>query len=227
MSTEFENWLKSKGINQECSTADNQWQNGIAERAHRTITEMAQAMRVHANMARRWWAEAAHTAVFIQNRLLNSADDEITPQERMTGRRPTLSNMRVFGCVCYNMIKAPEKRNKLASKASKCVLLGYSEQKKAYKLYDIEEQKVITSVQVTFSEKEFLEPANYHETRILVDDDDDENESSRPAKRTAWSNANFDDKDTHSTLEIKRTANAIKSSSLSSQEKIRMWTIMC
>ena len=52
-STAFNSWLATQGITHETSTADAQWQNGLAERAHRTIMKMALSMLHHSGMARR------------------------------------------------------------------------------------------------------------------------------------------------------------------------------
>ncbi|KAH9178492.1 hypothetical protein AeNC1_017414, partial [Aphanomyces euteiches] len=52
-STAFEDALEKSGIHHETSTAGNQWQNGIAERAHRSLMEMALAMLAHSGLAKR------------------------------------------------------------------------------------------------------------------------------------------------------------------------------
>ncbi|RHY95544.1 hypothetical protein DYB37_010794 [Aphanomyces astaci] len=83
--------------------------------------------------------------------------------------------MKVFGCVAYNMIKDPSRRDKLASKAAKCVFLGYSENVKALKLYDLAANKTVTGVHVRFHETEFLgERAKIDDYVVTRDDDDDE-----------------------------------------------------
>ncbi|KAH9106592.1 hypothetical protein AeMF1_017847, partial [Aphanomyces euteiches] len=70
-SNDFEETLEKHGIHHESSVPDNQWQNGMAERAHRSLMEMAMAMLAHAGLAKRWWAEAVNTAAFIQNRVIH------------------------------------------------------------------------------------------------------------------------------------------------------------
>jgi hypothetical protein len=172
-SNAFENWLSTKGIKHELSAADNQWQNGVAERTHRTLMEMALAMLTHARMARRWWAEAVNTAAFICNRILHTTTCVKTPIELFTGHVPTLANMRVFGCKCFNMVKAPERRNKLAPKATLCVMVGYMDNMKAYKLYDVENNKMIHGVHVKFLETEFFGESDLPD---MLDDDEDDSD---------------------------------------------------
>ncbi|KAH9104404.1 hypothetical protein AeMF1_019487 [Aphanomyces euteiches] len=135
--------------------------------------EMALAKLTHAGLASRWWAEAVNTAVFILNRVLHTAKNIKTPIEMFTGHAPNLANMKVFGCKCFNMIKAPEKRNKLAPKATLCIMPGYMDSIKAYKLYDVEAKKVTHGVHVKFSENEFFGEDKLPRT---VEDSDDEDE---------------------------------------------------
>ncbi|RHZ40716.1 hypothetical protein DYB31_014814 [Aphanomyces astaci] len=102
--------------------------------------------------------------------------------------------MKVFGCVAYNMIKDPSRRDKLASKAAKCVFLGYSENVKALKLYDLAANKTVTGVHARFHETEFLgERAKIDDYVVTRDDDDDEEEidtsddsDGRDAGHAAW-----------------------------------------
>ncbi|ETV69588.1 hypothetical protein H257_14726 [Aphanomyces astaci] len=69
------------------------------------------------------------------------------------------------------------KKKKLDPKATKCVMMGYAEHQKAYKLYDLEQKKMVTSVQVQFRENEFLgERTPIDEYLVTVDDDDDDDE---------------------------------------------------
>ncbi|KAH9172407.1 hypothetical protein AeNC1_017750 [Aphanomyces euteiches] len=85
----------------------------MAERAHRSLMEMAMAMLAHAGLARRWWAEAVNTAAFIQNRVVHGPKATATPIHALTGHRAKLDKLRVFGCVAYNMVKDPTRRDKL------------------------------------------------------------------------------------------------------------------
>ncbi|GKA92355.1 retrotransposon protein, putative, ty1-copia subclass, partial [Tanacetum coccineum] len=58
--------------------------------------------------------------------------------------------LRIFGCVAY----PHDKQGKLEPRAIKCVLLGYPEGVKGYRLYrlDDESPKIVTSRNVVFNE---------------------------------------------------------------------------
>ena len=132
------------------------------------------AMLAHAGLAKRWWAEAVNTAAFIQNRVIHGPT--ATPIHALTGHRAKLDKLRVFGCVAYNMVKDPTRRDKLAPKATKCVFMGYAEHQKAWKLYDLESNKMVTGVHVTFSEEEFLGDRTKLDDYLVTTDDDDDDE---------------------------------------------------
>ncbi|MCO5550840.1 hypothetical protein L7F22_004333 [Adiantum nelumboides] len=105
------------------------------------------------NMPLTYWAEAVHTAVHIMNRTPTAAIHEISPYERLYGIKPTVSYMKVFGCVCY--VHVPnEARKKMEPKAVKCIFLGYPFEKKGYKCYDPGTRQVYVSRDVRFCEYE-------------------------------------------------------------------------
>ncbi|RHY49535.1 hypothetical protein DYB38_011560, partial [Aphanomyces astaci] len=60
--------------------------------------------------------------------------------------------------------------------ATKCVMMGYAEAQKAYKLYDLEHQKMVTSVQVEFRENEFPGVRTPIDEYLVTHDDDDDDD---------------------------------------------------
>ena len=47
------------------------------------------------------WAEAARTAVYVQNRISHSAFGFKTLEEVFTGKNPEVSHLKIFGCLVY------------------------------------------------------------------------------------------------------------------------------
>ena len=56
----------------------------------------------HAGLPDSYWAEAVSTAAYLKNRTATTAFEKVmTPYERWYGKKPNLSNLRVFGCMAY------------------------------------------------------------------------------------------------------------------------------
>ncbi|GJX64779.1 retrovirus-related pol polyprotein from transposon TNT 1-94 [Tanacetum coccineum] len=97
-----------------------------------------------------FWAEATCTAAYLINRSPSRAIKKKTPMEMWSGHPSDYEMLRIFGCVAY----PHDKQGKLEPRVVKCVLLGYPEGVKGYRLYrlDDESPKIVTSRNVVFNE---------------------------------------------------------------------------
>jgi len=100
----------------------------------------------------------------------------VTPQEAWSGHKPSVTHLRVFGCVAY--AKIPDaRRTKLDDKSEKCIFVGYSERKMGYKLYNPITKKVIMSRDVIFEEdktwqwKDDQEAVKWISTDLILEDE--------------------------------------------------------
>jgi hypothetical protein len=64
-----------------------------------------------------------------------------TPEEAWSGRKPKVSHLKVFGSTTYTWIPVA-KQTKLDPKSKKMMLTGYSDTHKAYRLVDVDTNKV-------------------------------------------------------------------------------------
>lgn len=90
-------------------------------------------------------------AVHMLNRSPTLAVKSKTPEEAWSGRKPSVEHFRVFGCISHAHVP-DSKRLKLDNKSLKCILLGVSEESKAYRLFDPISNKIIISRDVVFDE---------------------------------------------------------------------------
>lgn len=154
VSVEFSQFLKSNGIAKDVTIPYTPQQNGVAERANRTLLELARSMLFHAKLPDVFWAEAVATATYIRNRSPTSCFEGETPYERWYKCKPDVGHMKVFGCTAYVHVPK-EKRLKLDVKSSKCIFVGYPIGSKGYKVYDPVTQKMFRSRDVIFVEDDF------------------------------------------------------------------------
>ena len=172
ISTEFENYLKQEGILHQNTIPKTPEQNGVAERMNRSLQEAMRSMLCESGLPKRFWAEALNTATYIRNRSPTRSVLNMTPHEAFTGEKPTVSHLKVFGCLTYAHIPKDE-RKKLDPKAREAIFLGYGTNVKGYRLYDVNRQKVFYSRDVLFEETKF-----YKQYRNKSNSDDVESNES-------------------------------------------------
>jgi len=150
-SNEFEDYCREAGIKRETTTAYTPEQNGVAERKNRSIIEASRAMLHDHSLSKFLWAEAANTAVYVQNRCPHQALDSKTPEEVFTSKKPDVSHFRIFGGLAYFHVPK-EKRIKLDAFGKKGTFVGYSETSKAYRIFVPGQREVEISHDVTIDE---------------------------------------------------------------------------
>ena len=150
-SSDFNLYCEEAGIEHQFTAPYTPEQNGVSERRNRYIMEMVRCMLHEKNLPKLFWAEAANTAVFLQNRLPTKLLEEKTPFEVWYDNKPSLSFLKIFGSICF--VHIPQiKRDKLDKKAMQGIFVGYSDVSKAYKVYHPQTQKMVITRDVHFHE---------------------------------------------------------------------------
>ena len=146
--------------------------------------ECARNMLKGKNISNGFWAEAINTVVYLKNRSPTKILDSKTPFEVLYGYKTEVGHLRIFGCKTFAHIPKDERR-KLDAKYVKCTFLGYYDDHKAYKLFDLNSHKLIASRDVIFHETTDEEVSKYdawhtpydNDVHVKIDiDDEDEQE---------------------------------------------------
>jgi hypothetical protein len=152
-SAAFDRYLKDRGIQHQKTVPYTPEQNGVAERANRTIVERARCMILEQDMDKEFWAEAISTSTYLKNRSPTRALSNQTPEEAWSGKKPTLAYLRPFGCKAYAHVPI-QKRSKLDTKTVECIMMGYSTESKAYRVFDPIRRTILITRDVVFDESE-------------------------------------------------------------------------
>ena len=127
--------INKMGIKRQFSVEYTPQQNGIAERANRTIVEMARCLLIGSGLHEKFWAEATDTAVYLKNLSPNKALDGKAPYEVWNKIKPSVGHLRVFGSRVI-MLDKPLNKSKFGKKGMECILIGYCAESKVYRLYN-------------------------------------------------------------------------------------------
>eukprot|EP00253_Pinus_taeda_P025870 PITA_25870 len=121
--------------------------------------ERARSMLSGAGLGQEFWAKVVDTACYLVNRSPSSALEDKTPQEVWTGKKPSLSHLRVFGCDAYVHVPK-EKHTKLDSKFEKCIFIGEFQPKEPEKIeFELKEEESDCTTEEESEDEEPRTPA--------------------------------------------------------------------
>ena len=144
--------MSSHGILNQSSCAYTPQQNGVDERKNLHLIETARTLLLYHKVSQRFWGNAILAACYLINRLLSSILHDKIPHSILFPNQPLFClPPRVFGRVCFVHILTLG-QDKLSTKATKCVFLGYSRLQRSYRCYSPDTHRYFISIDVTFFE---------------------------------------------------------------------------
>ncbi|KAJ0753121.1 putative RNA-directed DNA polymerase [Helianthus annuus] len=159
----------NNGIIHQTSCVHTPQQNGIVERKHRHLLNVARALLFQAGFPLKFWSGCILTATYLINRTPSSVLNGRSPYELVFGFPPMMSQLRIVGCLCFSTVL--NNSDKFNSHAEKCVLVGYSNEKKGYKLWSLDQRVMFYSRDVRFYESVFP----FKEKKTSLDPDSEVN----------------------------------------------------
>ncbi len=155
-SNEFKSLLSRNQIRHETSCPNSPHQNGRAERSWRTLFDMARCLLGTAKLSKNLWPYAVQTAAHIRNRCYKERLN-MTPYEVITGKKPDVSSMRIFGSEAYAYKLDKTNVQKLDDRCIKGYFVGYDKNSPAYFIYVPAKNAVIKFRVVKFPENNVLD----------------------------------------------------------------------
>jgi hypothetical protein len=100
LSHEFSNHLKSCRIVPQLTPPRTPQRNGVSERRNRTLLDMVQSIMSQSDLPLSFWGYTLETVAFTLNRVPSKSVVK-TPYEMWTGKSPSLSFLKIWGCEVY------------------------------------------------------------------------------------------------------------------------------
>jgi hypothetical protein len=148
-------YLESCGVQHNVSPPYTPQQNGIAERANRTILDMTRCLMLQSNLAPEWWADAVKTASLTTNCLPSLSKSRLSPIELLFKKKPNIHFFRPFGCKVWSLKPEIYHERKFDSLAWEGVLIGYANDYSTYKVVRLDNKQVINVKHAYFEENVF------------------------------------------------------------------------
>jgi hypothetical protein len=99
----------------------------------------------------RYWTKVMHTSLFLLNSSPTRGVIEDNPEEVWFRKKPNIIHSKIFGSVAYD-----------GATNRKLLIVGYSDQAKAYRLLDLYTNQVVLSMDVRIDESSDLNQVNGH-----------------------------------------------------------------
>lgn len=151
---QFQSFYRNHGMSFRFSCPHTSSQNGKAKRKIRTINSLIRTLLAHLSMPPSFWNHALHMTTYLLNILPNKNLKHFSPTQILYFRDPSYAHLRVFSCLCFPLLP-PTNNNKLQARSNPCVFLGYQQNHRGYKCYDLSSRKIILSRHVLFDETNF------------------------------------------------------------------------
>ena len=82
-------------------------------------------------MPTNFWDEVVYYANYLLHQVLVKKIGLVTPIEKWWSKKPLVGHLKTFGCVAWDHI-SDDCWKKLDAKRHVCIMMGYSEESKAY-----------------------------------------------------------------------------------------------
>jgi hypothetical protein len=146
--------FNSKGILHQRSCVECPQQNGLVERKHQHILNVARALSFQANLPKNFWHFSIQHTVHLINRIRSPLLKNKSPFNHLYNKAPTLLHLKCFGCLAFASTLHVH-RTKFDPRARKTIFLGYRNGTKGYLLYDLNSHEFFVSRNAVFYETVF------------------------------------------------------------------------
>ncbi|GFV58138.1 retrovirus-related Pol polyprotein from transposon TNT 1-94 [Trichonephila clavipes] len=147
---DMNNFLTELGIKHEVTNSYTPEMNGVAERFNLTALDGIKTLLKSSEVPHKFWGEALLCFTYAWNRICHK-DSNKTPFEKYSGRKPSVLHLKPFGCLAYAGVPK-QIRKKFDMRAKMGIMMGYAQRTKGYRIWLIDENKLVETINVRFDE---------------------------------------------------------------------------
>ncbi|GFT18956.1 retrovirus-related Pol polyprotein from transposon TNT 1-94 [Trichonephila clavipes] len=147
---DMDNFLTELGIKHEITNSYTPEMNGVAERFNLTALDGIKTLLKSSEVPHKFWGEALLCFTNAWNRICHK-DSKKTPFEKYSGRKPSVLHLIPFGCLAYAGVPK-QIRKKFDMRAKMGIMMGYAQRTKGYRIWLIDENKLVETINVRFDE---------------------------------------------------------------------------
>ena len=125
INSKFKNYFLKHSLIHETTAPYTPEQNAQVERLNGSLMALVKAMLMDSGLPKSFWSYALSVATYVGNRTTHPRLGGKTAIEVVTGQKPTVDHLRLFGSVAFAHVDKVL-RGKLDSASEKGVLIGYS-----------------------------------------------------------------------------------------------------
>ncbi|GFS71166.1 retrovirus-related Pol polyprotein from transposon TNT 1-94 [Trichonephila clavipes] len=147
----MDNFLTELGIKHEVTNSYTPEMNGVAERFNLTALDGIKTLLKSSEVPHKFWGEALLCFTYAWNRICHK-DSNKTPFEKYSGRKPSVLHLKPFGCLAYAGVPKQIRKKKFDMRAKMGIMMGYAQRTKGYRIWLIDENKLVETINVRFDE---------------------------------------------------------------------------
>jgi len=150
----MKDFFSSKGIIHQTTCIETPEQNNIVERKHQHLLNITHALIFQAHLPSLFWDFVVQHATYLINCTPTPLLQNIAPYEKLHGKPCDISNLRVFGCLCYSSTLTAH-RKKLDDRYVHGTFLGFPAHTKGYIFLNLKYHCIEISRHIIFYENHF------------------------------------------------------------------------
>ncbi|KAE9336067.1 hypothetical protein PF008_g13196 [Phytophthora fragariae] len=127
-------------------------ENALVEKLNGVLVNKVRVTMHAADLPLKLWPEVLQYVVDIDNMTTTRALNGKTPSEKLFGKKPDTSKIRVCGCVGFVCVQKQVCKHKLSPKANPALLLVFARSAPGYRLLHLRTGKIVEARDVQFRE---------------------------------------------------------------------------